>query len=144
MVKNALLPIYDEDRRRLRDYCTKAGCGMGLKKQVKQKDGSYKEVLKPPMMTMAEFAKKPASFFHKYCRHTTPSPEEQESRLRGIPDQFAHLKDPSSPGQLLFREKGRVLKGLEQLILLVRAGKLQGGLAWLGFHQGNARLTADD
>ena len=131
LVKNALLPVYDKDRRRLRDYCTKPGCGMGVKvkKKQKQPDGSKieVEVLKPPYMTAAEFGNKPASFVHKYCRHTTPAPEEQERRLRDIPSLFAHLRDPSSPGQLLFREGGPVLKALEQLILLVRAGKLQGG-----------------
>uniref|UniRef100_A0A383VCY3 Uncharacterized protein n=1 Tax=Tetradesmus obliquus TaxID=3088 RepID=A0A383VCY3_TETOB len=88
MVKNALLPIYEEDRRKLREYCTKEGCGIGLKKDKQA------------------------------------APAEQERRLRSIPAQFPHLRDPSSPGQLLFREGGPVLKALEQLILLVRAGKL--------------------
>jgi hypothetical protein len=133
LLKSAVLPIYEEDRRRLRDYCTKPGCGMGVKvkKKVKQKDGTFvvEEVLKPPLMTVAEFGKKPASFFHKYCRHVTLTPAEQERRLRDIPALLSSVRDPSTPGQLLFREGGPVLKALEQQILLVRAGKLQGGHA---------------
>lgn len=131
MVKNALLPICEEDRTALRKYCTTPGCGMGLTRQknVKQKDGTVEVVteLKPELMKRAEFNKKPASFFHKYCRHYTPPAAEQERRLRQIADTFAAASDPSSPGQLLFRVGGPVLKGLEQLILLVQAGKLQGG-----------------
>jgi hypothetical protein len=131
LVKNALLPIWDEDRTALRKYCTTRGCGLGLmqQKNVKQKDGTSQVVteLKPPLMKPAEFNKKPTSFFHKYCRHNTPPKAEQERRLRQIPDTFAATSDPTSPGQLLFRAGGPVLKGLEQLILLVQAGKLQGG-----------------
>ncbi|WIA23148.1 hypothetical protein OEZ86_010046 [Tetradesmus obliquus] len=43
---------------------------------------------------------------------------------RGSDEQQHHAASSSSPGQLLFREGGPVLKALEQLILLVRAGKL--------------------
>jgi hypothetical protein len=139
LLKSSLLPIQDDDRKALRVYCTTAGCGMGVtvKKNVKKKvtcdDGSIVEVevveqvLKPAMMTAADFAKKPSAFLHKYCMHHTPDPAEQERRLRDIPTLFPRLMDPSSPGQLLFREGGPVLKALEQLILLVRDGKLQGG-----------------
>jgi hypothetical protein len=131
MVKNALLPIWDEDRVALRKYCTTQGCGLGLthQKNVKQKDGTVQVVteLKHELMKRAEFNKKPASFFHKYCRHYTPPKDEQEKRLRQIADTFAATSDPTSPGQLLFRVGGPVLKGLEQLIVLVQAGKLQGG-----------------
>jgi hypothetical protein len=139
IIKSSLLPIHEGDRKALRVYCTTAGCGMGVtvKKKVKKKvtcdDGSIvevevvEEVLKPAMMSPAEFAKKPSAFLHKYCMHHTPDPAEQERRLRDIPALFPGLMDPSSPGQLLFREGGPVLKALEQLILLVRDGKLQGG-----------------
>jgi hypothetical protein len=103
MIKNALLPIYEPDRRELREYCTKAGCGMGVMVPDKRTGG---QKLKPPMMSVAEYAKKPASFAHKYCRHWTPSIEEQLRRLDDIPKMFAALRDPSAPGELLFREGG--------------------------------------
>jgi hypothetical protein len=124
MIKNALLPIYEPDRVDLRAYCTKAGCGMGLK-VLDKKTGQMK--LKPPMMSAAEFANKPASFAHKYCRHWTPSIEEQLRRLDDIPRYFAALRDPSAPGELLFREGGPVLKAFNNLKDTVRSGKLQGG-----------------
>lgn len=140
MLKKALLPVYEPDRRKLRDYVTKPGCGQGVPKkniQLKEGEKARPDQLRAPMMTPAEFAKKPMAFIHKYCRHYTPSPAEQERKLREIPVELAGLKDPSSPGQLLFREGGPVLKALEQLIVLVRAGKLQGertmranGSAW--------------
>lgn len=132
MVKNALLPIDYASRKALREYCTKDGCGMGVTvtKKEKQPDGTFveKQVLKKALMSAAEFAEKPAAFAHKYCWHHTPSPEQQERSLRAIPEQFVATMDPSCPGKRLFREGGPVMKALEQLILLVRAGKLQGVL----------------
>lgn len=63
MVKNALLPIYEEDRRKLREYCTKEGCGIGLKKDKQAGGRAAKSELKAPLMSPAEFNQKPVSFF---------------------------------------------------------------------------------
>lgn len=45
--------------------------------------------------------------------------------LRKIPELFEHLSDPST-GALVFREGGPAMKALENLIILVKSGKLSG------------------
>lgn len=91
-----------------------------------QKDG--KEVPRPPMYKPADYNNLPPHFQQKYCRRYTPAPAEQERRLRDMVDMYSYIKDPRCPGQLLWREGGPLVKALEQVITLVRAGKLQGEL----------------
>lgn len=112
MVKNALLPIWPEDKKSLREHCTKHWLDSAGKKH-------------DPMMSVKEYKEKPVSFLHKYCRHYTPEPAEQERLLRDIPRTMAHLVDPNT-GLEVFREDGPTVKALENLIELVQAGKLQG------------------
>lgn len=117
MVKNAILPIWAPDRQQLRQHCTKPWM---------DKDGKQRG----PMMTASTFAQKPVAFFHKYCRHYTPEPDEMVRRLQDIPTVFGHLNDPST-GQLVFREDGPAMKALQNLINLAASGKLTGGLVKL-------------
>ncbi len=114
LVKKATLPIWDPDREQLRRHCTKPWV---------DKDGKRHS----PMMSHHAFAQKPVAFYHKYFRHYTPPPYVIETALRKIPTLFAHLSDPGT-GVLVFREGGPAMKALENLILLVKSGKLSGVL----------------
>lgn len=114
LTKKATLPIWEPDRKQLRDHCTKPWV---------DKDGKKRS----PMMTHQTFAQKPIAFFHKYCRHYTPPADVIEKELRKIPTQFQHLSEPST-GALVFREGGPAMRALENLILLVKSGKLSGKL----------------